>query len=56
MSPVGLSSLEIRMKVLSPNCYNFKSFQDWLRLLDPCTPNSAHFKNVFFSIFGSSFG
>ena len=24
MSPIGLNSLETRIKVLNPNCYNFK--------------------------------
>ena len=46
MSPMGLSSLEKQMKILSPNCYNFKKLSipaQTIRFLY----NSAHFKNAF---------
>ena len=43
-SPIGLSSTEIRMKMLSPNCHSFNT----LSVLDQTIRslcNSAYFKN-----------
>ena len=49
MSPIGLNSLESRMKVLSSNCYYFKRLSvmaQTIRFLY----NSAYFENVFLTI------
>ena len=45
MAPISLSSLEIRMKVLSPNYYNFKTLSvltQTISFLFKC----SHLKNV----------
>ena len=49
MSPIGLSSLETRMKVLSPNYYNFKK-PLMLAHTIRASYNIAYFKNVFLKI------
>ena len=49
MSPVGLSSLETRMKISIPGCYNFKKLSvpdHTIRAL--C--NSGYFKNALLTI------
>ena len=49
MAPIRLSSLEIRMKVLSPNYYNFKKLSvltQTISFLFNCT----YLKNVFLTI------
>ena len=46
MSPIGLNSLETRMKVSSPNYYNFKK-PSILAQTIRSSYNSAHFEYVF---------
>ena len=49
MSPIGLNSLETKMKVLSPNCHDFKKLSvrsQTIRSLCNCT----YFQNVFLKI------
>ena len=49
MSPIGLNSLETRMKVSSPNCYDFKKpsiLAQRIRSLH----KSSYFRNVFLTI------
>ena len=49
MSPKGLNSLEKRMKVSSPNCYNFKK-PSVLAQTIRSSHNSSYFKKVFLTI------
>ena len=49
MSPTGLSSVERRMKVSSPNCYNFKK-PSVLAQTIVSSHNSAHLENFFSTI------
>ena len=49
MSPISLSSLEARMKVLSPNYYNFKKPPVLAQTISSMY-NCACFKNVFLTI------
>ena len=49
MSPIGLSSLGTRMKILSPDCYNFKKLSVQAQSIRSLC-NSAHFKNAFLTI------
>ena len=49
MSPIGLSSLETRMKILRPNCYNFKKLSVLAQTVGSLC-NSASFKNAFLTI------
>ena len=49
MSPIGLNSLETRMKVSRPNCFNFKTPSALAEtILDPLT--TVHIKNMFLTI------
>ena len=52
MSPIGLNSLETRMKVLRLNCYNFKKLSLLAQTIRALY-NSAYFENVFLTIFDS---
>ena len=52
MSPIGLNSLEIRMKVSCSNCYNFKNPSVLVQTIRS-SHNSAYFKNVFLDNFDS---
>ena len=47
MSPISLSSPETRVKVSSPNYYDFKNFQYWPKLSASCT--AAHVLKMFYS-------
>ena len=47
-SPIGLNSLETRMKVLSPNCHNFHKLSSIRSLC-----NSTYFKKPFLNKFDS---
>ena len=49
-SPIGLNSLEARIKVLSPNCYNFNKLSVLVQTIRSLY-SSAYFKNVFLTIF-----
>ena len=49
MSPIALSSLVRRMKVSSPNCYNFKKPSVQAQTIRSLH-NSAYLKNVFLAI------
>ena len=50
MAPISLSSLEIRMKVLSPNYYNFKKLSVLTQNISFLF-NCAYLKNVFLTNF-----
>ena len=50
MSPKGLISLETRMKVSSPNSYNFKKQPSVLAQTIGSSHNGAYFKNVLLTI------
>ena len=49
MSPIGLHSLETRIKDSSPNCYNFKKPSILVQTIRS-SHNSAYFKNIFLTI------
>ena len=49
MSPIGLNSVEKRMKVSSPNCYNFKKLSVLVQTIRSLY-KSAYFTNVFLTI------
>ena len=49
MAPISLSSLEIRIKVLSPNYYNFKKISVLTQTISFLF-NCAYLKNVFLTI------
>ena len=53
MSPKGLSSLDTRMKVSSPNCYNFKKPLILAQTIRS-SHNSVYFKNLFLMILTDS--
>ena len=54
MSPIGLNFLETRMKVSSPNCYDFKKpsilAQTIRSLHSEIFQKRSYFKNVFLTI------
>ena len=49
-SPIGLNSVETRMKFSSPNCYHFKK-RSVLAQTIRSLYNSAYFKNILSAIF-----
>ena len=52
MSPIGLNSLQTRMKVFSPNCYAFKKPSVLAQTIGN-SHNSAYFKRRFLNNFDS---